>query len=70
MNKFLGSGVCPSQIGVITPYEGQRAFLTLQMRHSASAGVTGGAATAVGAAAEVEIASVDAFQVRSTNYQI
>lgn len=32
--KFLKAGLKPSQIGVITPYEGQRAYITSHMAHA------------------------------------
>ncbi len=31
--RFLRSGVKPEQIGIITPYEGQRAYLVQYMQH-------------------------------------
>ena len=32
--RFLRSGVKPEQIGIITPYEGQRAYLVQYMQYS------------------------------------
>ena len=32
--RFLRSGVKPEQIGIITPYEGQRAYLVQYMQFS------------------------------------
>lgn len=34
--RFLRAGVKPEQIGVITPYEGQRAYLVQYMQFSGS----------------------------------
>lgn len=54
--KFLKSGVMPHQIGIITPYEGQRAYLLQFMQ--------GQGTFAQQVFDEMEIASVDAFQGR------
>lgn len=53
---FLKAGVKPEQIGIITPYEGQRAYLVQYMQYNGSlhAKLYQG----------IEIASVDAFQGR------
>ena len=32
--RFLKAGIKPEQIGVITPYEGQRAYCVMYMKHS------------------------------------
>ena len=55
VTHFLRAGVTPTQIGVITPYEGQRAYIVNHMQRFG----------AMGAALydEVEVASVDSFQV-------
>ncbi|KAG4065353.1 hypothetical protein HA402_012298 [Bradysia odoriphaga] len=54
--RFLKCGVEPSQIGIITPYEGQRAYLVQYMQYQGSlhSKLYQG----------IEIASVDAFQGR------
>lgn len=36
VTKFLNCGVLPSQIGVITPYEGQRAYIVSYMLRNGS----------------------------------
>ena len=36
VTRFLRSGVKPEQIGIITPYEGQRAYLVQYMQYSGS----------------------------------
>lgn len=57
---FLKNGVQPSQIGVITPYEGQRAFLTAYMVRQGT--------LRQDLYQAVEVASVDAFQGREKDY--
>lgn len=54
--RFLRCGVKPEQIGVITPYEGQRAYLVQYMQYQGSLHNK--------LYQEIEIASVDAFQGR------
>ena len=54
--KFIKAGVSPDQIGIITPYEGQRSHLVSYMQYQ------GSLHTKLYQA--VEIASVDAFQGR------
>ncbi|KAI1296879.1 Regulator of nonsense transcripts 1 [Halotydeus destructor] len=54
--RFLKSGVKPEQIGVITPYEGQRAYLVQYMQYHGSMHAK--------LYQEIEVASVDAFQGR------
>lgn len=54
--RFLKSGFKPEQIGIITPYEGQRAYLVQYMQYQGSLHSK--------LYQEVEIASVDAFQGR------
>ncbi|KAM5538133.1 hypothetical protein V8D89_008330 [Ganoderma adspersum] len=55
VTKFFKSGVVPSQIGVITPYEGQRSYIVNYMQDLYK---------------EIEVASVDAFQGREKDYII
>ncbi|KAI6230867.1 Regulator of nonsense transcripts 1 [Aphelenchoides fujianensis] len=54
--RFLKAGVRPEQIGIITPYEGQRAFLVQYMQ---SQGTLHSKLYAA-----IEVANVDAFQGR------
>ncbi|KAM7349984.1 upf1 RNA helicase [Cochliomyia hominivorax] len=54
--RFLRAGVKPEQIGIITPYEGQRAYLVQYMQYQGSLHSK--------LYQEIEIASVDAFQGR------
>jgi len=62
VTTFLRSGVIPSQIGVITPYEGQRAYI---VNHMARNG-----ALRQQLYKEIEVASVDSFQGREKDYII
>ena len=62
VTHLLNAGVSPDQIGVVTPYEGQRAYVTQHM-------------TRVGILhpqlyKEIEVASVDAFQGREKDFII
>ncbi|CAB4069644.1 UPF1 [Lepeophtheirus salmonis] len=54
--RFIKAGVKPEQIGIITPYEGQRAYLVQYMQYQGSLNTK--------LYQECEIASVDAFQGR------
>jgi len=54
--KFLKAGIKPEQIGVVTPYEGQRSFLVQYMQYQGSLHSK--------IYQELEVASVDAFQGR------
>lgn len=54
--RFLKCGVRPEQIGIITPYEGQRAYLVQHMLYQGSLHSK--------LYQDIEIASVDAFQGR------
>jgi len=58
----LRSGVKPEQIGIITPYEGQRAYLVQFMQHQGSLHAK--------LYQDIEIASVDAFQGREKDFII
>lgn len=60
VTRFLKSGVKPDQIGIITPYEGQRAYLVQYMQHSGSLHSK--------LYQEIEVASVDAFQGREKDF--
>lgn len=62
VTKFFKSGVTPSQIGVITPYEGQRSYIATYMQLHGS--------LKKDLYKEVEVASVDAFQGREKDYII
>uniref|UniRef100_A0A0D6QVX1 Uncharacterized protein n=1 Tax=Araucaria cunninghamii TaxID=56994 RepID=A0A0D6QVX1_ARACU len=62
VTTFLRSGVVPAQIGVITPYEGQRAYI---VNHMARNG-----ALRQQLYKEIEVASVDSFQGREKDYII
>ena len=62
VTTFLRCGVHPSQLGVITPYEGQRAYVVATLLRS-------GALRQV-LYEQVEVASVDAFQGREKDYII
>jgi len=59
---FLKSGVNPSQIGVITPYEGQRAYIVNFMQRAGSLRPQ--------LYKEIEVASVDSFQGREKDFII
>jgi regulator of nonsense transcripts 1 len=59
---FLKAGVVPAQIGVITPYEGQRAHIVAHMSRSGS--------FRAALYDEVEVASVDSFQGREKDFII
>ena len=56
VTKFLKTGIKPTQIGVVTPYEGQRSFLVQYMNYQGSLNAK--------MYQDIEIASVDAFQGR------
>lgn len=62
VTKFFKAGVLPSQIGVITPYEGQRSYVVNYFQYSGS--------LKKDLYKEVEVASVDAFQGREKDYII
>eukprot|EP00245_Coleochaete_scutata_P003497 TRINITY_DN1511_c0_g4_i2.p1 TRINITY_DN1511_c0_g4~~TRINITY_DN1511_c0_g4_i2.p1 ORF type:complete len:564 (+),score=94.07 TRINITY_DN1511_c0_g4_i2:454-2145(+) len=62
VTTFLRSGVVPAQIGVITPYEGQRAYIVNHMQRNG--------ALRQQLYKEIEVASVDSFQGREKDYII
>ncbi|VDK33818.1 unnamed protein product [Dibothriocephalus latus] len=62
LHRMLKVGVDPKTIGVITPYEGQRAYLVHYFHYSGSLNSK--------LYQEVEVASVDAFQGREKDYII
>ncbi|KAJ2735917.1 ATP-dependent RNA helicase [Coemansia sp. BCRC 34962] len=62
VTRMLKSNLLPDQIGVITPYEGQRSWI---VHHMAQAG-----SLASDTYKAVEVASVDAFQGREKDYII
>ncbi|KAJ3043729.1 ATP-dependent helicase NAM7 [Rhizophlyctis rosea] len=62
VTRLMKSGVQASQIGIITPYEGQRSYIVSHMQYSA--------AMKKDAYKELEVASVDAFQGREKDYII
>ncbi|QLG72644.1 hypothetical protein HG535_0D03520 [Zygotorulaspora mrakii] len=62
ITRLFKDGVKPEQIGVITPYEGQRAFILQYMQMNGSLDKE--------LYINVEVASVDAFQGREKDYTI
>ncbi|CAL1705459.1 unnamed protein product [Somion occarium] len=62
VTKFFKSGVVPTQIGVVTPYEGQRSYIVNYMQFNGS--------LKKDLYKEIEVASVDAFQGREKDYII
>ena len=62
ITQFFRAGVTPSQIGVVTPYEGQRSFIVNHMQLHGKLKKE--------FYKEVEVASVDAFQGREKDYII
>ncbi|CCE62545.1 hypothetical protein TPHA_0C03950 [Tetrapisispora phaffii CBS 4417] len=62
ITKLFKDGVKPEQIGVITPYEGQRAYILQYMQMNGSLDKE--------LYINVEVASVDAFQGREKDYII
>ncbi|CAG8486864.1 9789_t:CDS:10, partial [Acaulospora colombiana] len=62
VTKFLKSGILPNQIGIITPYEGQRSYVVSYMQFNGS--------LRKDLYKEIEVASVDAFQGREKDYII
>jgi len=62
VTMFLKSGINPQQIGVITPYEGQRAYIVSYMQRNGSMRKQ--------LYEELEVASVDSFQGREKDFII
>jgi superfamily I DNA and/or RNA helicase len=62
VTKFFRGGVMPNQIGVVTPYEGQRSYIVNYMQFNGSLKKE--------MYKEIEVASVDAFQGREKDYII
>ncbi|KAI7898518.1 RNA helicase-domain-containing protein [Cokeromyces recurvatus] len=62
VTRFMKSGVLPSQIGIVTPYEGQRSYIVQYMQFNGS--------LRKDLYKEIEVASVDAFQGREKDYII
>jgi regulator of nonsense transcripts 1 len=62
VTALLKGGVLPSQVGVITPYEGQRAYIVTQLQRLGS--------LRAALYADVEVSSVDAFQGREKEFII
>jgi regulator of nonsense transcripts 1 len=62
VTSLLRSGVRPDQIGVITPYEGQRVYLCTHMQRAG--------ALSTRLYQEIEVASVDSFQGREKDFII
>ncbi|KAH8195321.1 hypothetical protein TruAng_010514 [Truncatella angustata] len=60
VTRFFKAGVRPSDIGVITPYEGQRSYIVSTMQNTGT--------FKKDAYKEVEVASVDAFQGREKDF--
>ena len=60
VTRFLKGGVTPEQIGIITPYEGQRAYIVQYMQRNGTLRKQ--------LYNELEVASVDAFQGREKDY--
>jgi regulator of nonsense transcripts 1 len=62
VTMFLKQGVIPDQIGIVTPYEGQRAHVVQHMQRSGSRRSE--------LYHDIEVASVDAFQGREKDFII
>lgn len=62
VTQFLKSGINPDQIGVITPYEGQRSYIVSHMHERGSLRKQ--------LYEELEVASVDSFQGREKDFII
>ncbi|KXS20998.1 P-loop containing nucleoside triphosphate hydrolase protein [Gonapodya prolifera JEL478] len=62
VTRFLKANITPAQIGIITPYEGQRSYIVTYMQYNGSMKKE--------LYKEIEVASVDAFQGREKDYII
>lgn len=62
VTRFLKSQISPDKIGIITPYEGQRAYVCSYMQQNGSMRKE--------LYKDIEVASVDAFQGREKDYII
>lgn len=62
VTRFFKSGVLPGQIGIVTPYEGQRSYIVTSMQTHGTLKKE--------LYKEIEVASVDAFQGREKDYII
>ncbi|KAN0066277.1 ATP-dependent RNA helicase [Thecaphora frezii] len=62
VTQFFKAGVMPSQVGIVTPYEGQRSYIVNHMQLHGKLKKE--------FYKEVEVASVDAFQGREKDYII
>jgi regulator of nonsense transcripts 1 len=62
VTRFFKAGVLPHQIGIVTPYEGQRSYMVSFMQFNGSLKKE--------LYKEIEVASVDAFQGREKDYII
>lgn len=60
--RLLKAGIRPEQIGIVTPYEGQRAYLVQYMQANGALNTK--------LYLEIEVASVDAFQGREKDFII
>ena len=60
VTSLLKSGATPDQIGVVTPYEGQRAYIVAHMLRAGTLRTK--------LYEEIEVASVDAFQGREKDW--
>ncbi|TVY40808.1 Regulator of nonsense transcripts-like protein [Lachnellula occidentalis] len=60
VTRFFKAGVQPADIGVITPYEGQRSFVVSSMQNTGTFKKE--------SYKEIEVASVDAFQGREKDF--
>jgi regulator of nonsense transcripts 1 len=62
VTRFFKAGVLPSQIGIVTPYEGQRSYIVTYMQTNGT--------LKKDLYKDIEVASVDAFQGREKDYII